>query len=82
MLIWALRKRGGAGFCRGAGPPLIDQSGVEKKFAEIFEILELRTLDVSRDFSFGRPQKGTDRGQLWSFKSGGWRSLQQRLRQT
>ena len=31
MLIWALRKRGGAGFCRGAGPPLIDQSGYWRK---------------------------------------------------
>jgi hypothetical protein len=49
---------------------------LRKYFAEILAILELRIFDVSGDFGFGRPQKDTDRGQLWSFQTGAWRSLQ------
>ena len=49
--------RGGRVLPGGASPPYRTIGLLKKKFAEIFEILEFRTLDVSRDFSFGHPQK-------------------------
>ena len=75
-LLGSHEREGGPDFAGGLSLPYRAIGLLKKKLAEILAILELRTLDVSGDFSFGRPQKDTDRGQLWSFQSGAWRSLQ------